>query len=159
MNAYVREISDFFQAITDLKSVTAVDFLKALFDQPAIAEPFRARGLSTATVLDATCLLDDVSESGAQRRASPAGQHLGMRQLLTDKMTDLALELLGYMSNPKFAQEWQEAKAANRKFTPTVEVLQDIRSFTKSVLVSLRDRVCGVGMKATDIDALIAALG
>lgn len=152
----MRDISNFFNAMSARDHIAGVDVLQALFDQPAIAEAFRIRGLATVSIINATYLLDDVSERGAQLRSTPVWQKLDT--FLTHKMTDLAIELCECMGNPKFAREFQDAKAADRKFEPTAAVLRDVRSFTQAILVSLRDRVTGMGVTVTDVDALIAAL-
>ncbi|MGA3036967.1 MAG: hypothetical protein ABSE64_05730 [Vulcanimicrobiaceae bacterium] len=159
----MRDLSDYIDAVFARDRITAVDILKTLFDQPVVAEAFRTRGLSTASILDATYLLDDVSERGAQLRSTPKWQKLDAKLVLNNKMTDLAIELWDHIGNPQFGQELRDAKASSRpfipsEFKPTVGVLRDARSFTRAILVSLRDRVSGMGVTAKDVDALIAAL-
>lgn len=154
---YEPDISNFFEAVSGRYRLTAVDVLKTLFDQPKVAETLRTHGLSTVSILDATWLIDDVSERGAQHRSTPIGQKLGVI-LKSDEITDLAVELLSYIGNPQFGQEVQDAIAGNRSVSPAVDVFRDIRSFTQVVLESLRDRVTCRGVTALDVDDLIAAL-
>jgi hypothetical protein len=160
-------ITELVRAINEKQDIGGADFIEYLVSAEPMATALRVAGVKTDALIDAVKSLGEESARGAELRQTAAqmGGTLGSlapAPTMKGRMSDLALEFVGYTADPGFAERLKQAaerspEAALRDIVDA-SPLRTLPKYTTAILEAIQGRVVDRGADEGQIRLALQAL-